>query len=155
MYTQGMTGNIVNDDGTAYVNHNAVNMGDQPLVNGSKVLATITMKAKADIDLSDTDVIDLSTVTLMGPDFSVKESKVVNEVEIPDVPTTTTVEYGQDAFESITITNDAVTDIAEDGNVSITADEFTRVTPAGKTTVKIEDEARFRRILEDEFDIII
>ena len=37
MYTQGMTGNIVNDDGTAYVNHNAVNMGDQPLVNGSKV----------------------------------------------------------------------------------------------------------------------
>src|SRR5699024_9330976 len=57
MYTQGMTGNIVNDDGTAYVNHNAVNMGDQPLVNGSKVLATITMRAKADIDLSDTDVI--------------------------------------------------------------------------------------------------
>ncbi len=113
MYTQGMTGNIVNDDGTAYVNHNAVNMGDQPLVNGSKVLATITMKAKADIDLSDTDVIDLSTVTLMGPDFSVKESKVVNEVEIPDVPTTTTVEYGQDAFD-ITMTNDVLT--TDDGS---------------------------------------
>ena len=29
MYTQGMTGNIRNDDGTAYINHNAVNMGDQ------------------------------------------------------------------------------------------------------------------------------
>lgn len=113
MYTQGMTGNIVNDDGTAYVNHNAVNMGDQPLVNGSKVLATITMRAKADIDLSDTDVIDLSTVTLMGPDFSVKESKVVSEVEIPDVPTETTVEYGQNAFD-ITMTNDVLT--TDDGS---------------------------------------
>ena len=113
MYTQGMTGNAVYDDGTAYVNHNAINMGDQPLVNGSKVLATITMRAKADIDLSDTDVIDLSTVTLMGPDFSVKESKVVSEVEIPDVPTETTVEYGQDAF-NITMTNDVLT--SDDGS---------------------------------------
>ena len=113
MYTQGMTGNIVNDDGTAYVNHNAVNMGDQPLVNGSKVLATITMRAKADIDLSDTDVIDLSTVTLMGPDFSVRESKVVSEVEIPDIPTETTVEYGQNAFD-ITMTNDVLT--TDDGS---------------------------------------
>ena len=31
MYTQGMTGNIVYDDGTAYVNHNAINMGDKDL----------------------------------------------------------------------------------------------------------------------------
>ena len=71
------------------------------------------MKAKADIDLSDTDVIDLSTVTLMGPDFSVKESKVVSEVEIPDIPTETTVEYGQDAFD-ITMTNDVLT--TDDGS---------------------------------------
>ena len=113
MYTQGMTGYAVYDDGTAYVNHNAINMGDQPLVNGSKVLATITMRAKADIDLSDTAVIDLSTATLMGPDFSVKESKVVNEVDIPDVPTETTVEYGQDAFD-ITMTNDVLT--TDDGS---------------------------------------
>ena len=113
MYTQGMTGNAVYDDGTAYVNHNAINMGDQPLVNGSKVLATITMRAKANIDLNDTDVIDLSTATLMGPDFSVKESKVVNEVDIPDVPTKTTIEYGQDAFD-ITMTNDVLT--TDDGS---------------------------------------
>ncbi len=113
MYTQGMTGYAVYNDGTAYVNHNAINMGDQPLVNGSKVLATITMRAKADIDLSDTDVIDLSTATLMGPDFSVKESKVVNEVDIPDVPTETTIEYGQDAFD-ITMTNNELT--ADDGS---------------------------------------
>ena len=94
MYTQGMTGNIKNDDGTAYINHNAINMGDQPLVNGSKVLATITMRAKKDITLNgvtdvaaDDFVIDLSTVTLMGPTFTVKESKAVEEVEIPEILT--------------------------------------------------------------------
>lgn len=108
MYTQGMTGNITYDDGTAYINHNAVNMGDQALISGSKVLATITMRATEEVDLNNTEVIDLSTVTLMGPDFSVKESKVVTEVDIPDVPTTTTTEYGQDAF-NITMTNDVLT----------------------------------------------
>lgn len=94
MYTTGMTGNITYDDGTAYINHNAINMGDQPLVNGSKVLATITMRAKTDITLNgvtDVDaedfVIDLSTVTLMGPTFTVKESKAVEEVEIPEILT--------------------------------------------------------------------
>ncbi len=77
MYTQGMTGNIVYDDGTAYVNHNAINMGDKDLLNGSMVLSTITMRAKEDIklngisDVNDEDfIIDLSTVTMMGPDYS-------------------------------------------------------------------------------------
>lgn len=94
MYTQGMTGNITNDDGTAYINHNAINMGDQPLVNGSKVLATITMRAKQDItlngvtDVGDDDfIIDLSTATLIGPTFTVKESKVAAEPEIPEILT--------------------------------------------------------------------
>lgn len=94
MYTQGMTGNIKNDDGTAYINHNAINMGDQPLVNGSKVLATITMRAKQDItlngvtDVGDPDfIIDLSTATLIGPTFTVKESKVAAEPEIPEILT--------------------------------------------------------------------
>ena len=113
MYTQAMTAGIVNDDGTAYINHNALNMGDQPLVNGSKVLATITMKAKADVSLKDTDVIDLSSVTMLGPDFSVKESKVVTDVEIPEVPTTTTIDYGMDAFD-ITMTNKVLT--TDDGS---------------------------------------
>lgn len=123
MYTQGMTGAIVNDDGTAYINHNALNMGDQELVSGSKILATITLKAKTDItlnDLTDTSsedfVMDLSSATLIGPDFSVKESKVATDIEIPDVPTTTTVEYKQSDF-NITMTNDVLTE--DDGsNVS-------------------------------------
>ena len=107
MYTQGMTGNIDNGDGTAYINHNAVNMGDQPLVNGSKVLATITLRAKDNIDVINSDVIDLSSATLIGPDYSIKESKVVTDVEIPDIPTTTTKEYGQNDF-TITMTNDVL-----------------------------------------------
>ena len=87
MYTQGMTGNAVYDDGTAYINHNAVNMGDQPLVNGSKVLATITLKAKADIAEIDNDVIDLSSATLIGPDYSIKESKVITDITLPSTDT--------------------------------------------------------------------
>ncbi len=87
MYTQGMTGNVVYDDGTAYINHNAVNMGDQPLVNGSKVLATITLKAKTDIAEIDNDVIDLSSATLIGPDYSIKESKVITDVTLPSTDT--------------------------------------------------------------------
>ena len=87
MYTQGMTGNIDNGDGTAYINHNAVNMGDQPLVNGSKIMATITLKAKTDIAEIDNDVIDLSSATLIGPDYSIKESKVITDVTLPSTDT--------------------------------------------------------------------
>ena len=115
MYTQGMTGAIINDDGTAYINHNALNMGNQPLVNGSKVLATITLKAKSDITLNDvTDpsaedfVIDLTKAMLIGPDFSYKESEITNDVTIPDVPTTQTIEYKRSDFD-ITMTNDVLT----------------------------------------------
>lgn len=42
----------------------------------------------------------------------------------------------------------------EDGNVSITADEFTRVTPQGKEVVKIESDSQLHRILKDEFGIV-
>ena len=41
------------------------------------------------------------------------------------------------------------------GNVSITSDTFTRVSPAGKENVEIEDEEQFRAILREEFDIEI
>ena len=115
MYTQGMTGNWVNSDGTAYVNHNAINMGDKPLVSGSKVLSTITMKAKENITLNDvTDtadadfIIDLDKSTLMGPDFSVINLDTSREPEIPDIPTSTTTKYGQNDF-NITFTNDVLT----------------------------------------------
>lgn len=106
MYTTGMTGDIQNSDGTAYINHNALNMGDQPLINGSKVLSTITMKAKADIDFTaENPAMDLSKVTLVGPDLSVVETDTSKDPVIPDIPTTTTKEYAQSDF-TITMTND-------------------------------------------------
>ena len=43
----------------------------------------------------------------------------------------------------------------EDGNVSITNDEFTRVTPKGRETVKIGSGSQLHKILEDEFGIVI
>lgn len=120
MYTQGMTGNWVNNDGTAYVNHNAINMGDKPLVSGSKVLSTVTMKAKEDItlnnvvDVSDPNfIIDLDKSTLMGPDFSVINIDASVEPEIPEIPTTNTKKYGQNDF-NITFTNDILT--TDDGS---------------------------------------
>ena len=104
MYTQGMTGNIVYDDGTAYVNHNAINMGDKDLLNGSMVLSTITMRAKEDITLNgisdenDEDfIIDLSTVTMMGPDYSTIESTNEDIVQM--------IDFGYDDFD-ITMTNE-------------------------------------------------
>ncbi len=103
MYTQGMTGNIVNEDGTAYINHNAINMGDKPLVNGTKVLSTITLQALEDITLNDVIdekdpnfVMDLSTVTIMGPDFSFINCKQGNKKNI---------KYGYNDF-NITLTNE-------------------------------------------------
>ena len=106
MYTTGMTGDIQNSDGTAYINHNALNMGDQPLINGSKVLSTITMKAKTDIDFTaENPAMDLSKVTLVGPDLSVVETDTSKDPVIPDIPTTTTKEYAQSDF-TITMTND-------------------------------------------------
>ena len=104
MYTQGMTGNIVYDDGTAYVNHNAINMGDKELLNGSMVLSTITMRAKDDItlngisDVNDENfIIDLSTVTMMGPDYSTIESTNEDIVQM--------IDFGYDDFD-ITMTNE-------------------------------------------------
>ena len=43
----------------------------------------------------------------------------------------------------------------EDGNVSITKDQFTRVTPNGKVTKTIESEEEFRALLEEHFDIVL
>lgn len=108
MYTKGMTKSWVYDDGTAFVNHNAMNMGDQELVNGSGVLSSITMRAKQNIVLNDVTepsskvknndfIIDLSTTTLVGPDYS-----FINYVKGSEVDET--LKYTADDF-NITLTN--------------------------------------------------
>ena len=113
---ENLTVNKVYDD-AAYVNLAYVNRGDKELYAGSDVLATITMKAKADISTEDKNVIDLSKVTLIGPNYSMIESEVNTDVEIPDVPATEK-KFGQSDFD-ITMTNEKLpTDDPENPNVN-------------------------------------
>lgn len=101
-------------DGIQTVNLAFVNEGDKNLYNGTGVMATFQLKA-----LADTDVVLSSTSWLIGPacDAKVVESDG-SAPEFPEPPTAQAGEYGQDAFSSITITNENVTEIAEDGNIS-------------------------------------
>ena len=92
------TVNKVYDDGTAYVNLAYFNKGDQALVNGSGVLATITMKG------TDAEAIDLSSLMLIGPNYSLKTVETGSE----NVPTVTVTKYGQSDV-TITMTNSVLT----------------------------------------------
>ena len=75
------------------------------------------MKAKENISTTDAKVIDLSKVTLIGPNYSTIESEVDTEVEIPDVPATEK-KFGQADFD-ITMTNEKLTeDNTDDPNVN-------------------------------------
>ena len=95
--------NKVYDDGTAYLNMAFANRGDKDVYNGSGVVATITMMAKQDIAVA--DAVDLSKVTLIGPDFSFVESDVANAPEIPEIPDITKTYYEFDDF-NISMTNE-------------------------------------------------
>ena len=100
------TVNKVYDDGTAYVNLAYFNKGDQALVNGSGVLATIVMKG------TDAEAIDLSSLMLIGPDYSLVTAEAGDgegDVEEPEVIVT---EYGQSDV-TITMTNSVLT--SDDG----------------------------------------
>lgn len=102
-------------DGTSSVNLAFANSGDKSLYSGTGVVASFTLRAKHDVDA----VALKSTSWLIGPTYdSVEVVSDGSAPEFPEAPKPEAGEYGQDAFESITITNDAVTDIAEDGNVS-------------------------------------
>ncbi len=91
--------------GSSYVNLAFANRGDKPTFNGTGVVATVTFTAKQDIDTRDTDVIDLSTATIIGPNFSF--ANTVNEApEIPEVPEETVTKYGLNNM-SVKITNAA------------------------------------------------
>ena len=113
---ENLTANKEYDD-RAYVNLAFANRGDKELYAGSDVLATITMKAKENISTTDAKVIDLSKVTLIGPNYSTIESKVDTNIEIPDVPATEK-KFGQSDFD-ITMTNEKLpTDDPENPNVN-------------------------------------
>ena len=80
--------------GSAYVNLAYFNKGDQPLVNGSGVLAVITMKG------TDAEAIDLSSLMLIGPDYS-----LVTTTADDSGPSVNVTTYGQDDV-TITMTNE-------------------------------------------------
>lgn len=102
-------------DGTSAVNLAFANSGDKDLYSGTGVLASFKLRAKRDVDAVSLE----STSWLIGPTYdSVEVVSDGSAPEFPEAPKPEAGEYGQDAFGSITITNDAVTDIAEDGNVS-------------------------------------
>lgn len=102
-------------DGTSSVNLAFANSGDKDLYSGTGVLASFKLRAKRDVDAVSLE----STSWLIGPTYdSVEVVSDGSAPEFPEAPKPEAGEYGQDAFGSITITNDAVTDIAEDGNVS-------------------------------------
>lgn len=103
-------------DADAYVNLAFVNRGDKTLYNGTGVVASVTFTALADIDTTDVNTINLSTVTSVGPDYSFIDS-VAEAPEIPDVPKETVIAtYGQDNM-TITITNNNYPTDADGTNV--------------------------------------
>ena len=89
--------NMEYDDGTAYVNLAYFNKGAQNTINGSGVLATITMRRSANARSIDATGIDLSSLMLIGPDYSL----VTVETEGEDGPVTKVTKYG---LEDVTIT---------------------------------------------------
>ena len=97
------TVNKTYDDGTAYVNLAFFNKGNQTLVNGSGTLATIVMKG------TDAEAIDLSSLMLIGPDYSLLTVEAGTEVE----PTPIVTEYGQEDVV-LTMTNSVLT--TDDGS---------------------------------------
>lgn len=99
-----------------YVNLAFANRGDKDLYSGSGILATIKMTAKTDIE-NVADAIDLSSVMLIGPDYSVITTDAGNVPTIPEVPEGTTTEYGMSDF-TITMTNDVLTTDEEGTNVT-------------------------------------
>lgn len=97
-----------------YVNLAFANRGDQELYSGSGILATIKMTAKTDVE-NVADAIDLSSVMLIGPDYSVITTDAGNVPTIPEVPDGTTTEYGMSDF-TITMTNEW---LAEDDGTNV------------------------------------
>ena len=92
--------NMEYDDGTAYVNLAYFNKGAQNTINGSGVLATITMRRSSNARSIDANGIDLSSLMLIGPDYSL----LTIETEGEDGPVTKVTKYGQDDV-TITMTN--------------------------------------------------
>lgn len=103
-------------DSDAYVNLAFANKGDKALYSGTGIVATVTFKALTDIDTTDVNTIDLTTVTSIGPDFSFINT-VAETPEIPEVPTINVIgTYGLNDM-TVNITNAAYPDADDTTNV--------------------------------------
>ena len=104
-------------DGKQTINIAFVNKGDMPLFDGSAAIASFQLTAKRDLDAS--AIAEPTTVTpytsiLMGPACDVVEYTYDGTVDVPAKPESTTGEYAQSDFASITMTNDVLT--TDDGS---------------------------------------
>ena len=92
--------NMEYDDGTAYVNLACFNKGAQNPVNGSGILATITMRRTSSARSIDAAGIDLGSLMLIGPDYSLLTIETGENAG----PITKVTRYSQDDV-TITMTN--------------------------------------------------
>lgn len=100
-----------NKNGNGSLTVTLLNRGNKPVVSGTKLLGTITMKA-----LASGDAYAPTTAMLIGPDYSVVETNSKNAGEIPDIPMTTETLYGVNDFNK-TITNDTYATDEEGKNI--------------------------------------
>ncbi len=137
---ENLTVNKTYDDGTAYVNLAFANKGDKALVNGSGVLATITM---VPVGEGTVEAIDLSHILIMGPDFSFAELETstssADEPKDPELSEGNVTEYGQ---SNVTITMT---------NAELTEDDGTNVT---KLIQQKSYDALFNGKLERDFEFL-
>lgn len=104
----------------------------------------------------------------LGSSFELEESRAVGEAEREPVPVTAILDEPMQLTDYVVLSHFCATSPLSvftqwrmvnrrtpDGNVSITADEFTRVSGGDKEVVKIADELQFQRILQEEFGIVM
>lgn len=106
---ENLTMNTPFDDGSgAMLNMAFLNKGDKTLTNGNHTLATITMRAKQDLNLKTKAADSLLTIEngiLIGPNYSTVNAKINETPEIPSAPDVKTNLLVEDDL-TMTITND-------------------------------------------------
>lgn len=106
---ENLTKNKIHNDGSADVNVAFANKGNQETYSGTGVIATITMKAKEDVTISN-DVMDLSQAMLIGPEYDLIVSENSAEPTFPDITTGESENYIYGTDFNMTITNDELPD---------------------------------------------
>lgn len=116
---ENLSGNVsyTFGDGIDSINLAFANRGDQDLYNGTGSVASFQFKALKDGSMTDvareTPVFE-ATAWIIGPTCDFVEYSSSAMGQLPEAPGVTPAEYGMDAFASMTITNDVLTE--DDGS---------------------------------------